>query len=254
MTERATLLVLAGVLVAAAISLIFFSSVLVAARPPEGRPGVLVGSGPAPSRPPIAVVQQRLPQDLRFLAPVVVVQRNISDAARDGAGLLLALLLTSGTLVVARDQVVRVYAASSGGWRAQARVLGIGLGVLFALASAVLLAAIFFLGALAGRPLDLFRFGVQFLFGVVAVLSLVVLLPALLGYAAASWRVGMSILAAPPWRRATERIPAAGATLLGAALLYLLAQLPGVGWVIGLAVLAYALGAFVLTRLAPRGA
>lgn len=251
MTQRATLLVLAGVLLAAAASILFLTSAVATPRLREGPSRIAITrQTPLPTRRPVEVVQRQLPPDLRFLAPVVIVQRGISDTARDAAGLLLVLLLTSGTLVVARDQVVRAHAASAGDLRAQARVLGIGVGVLFAVASVVALSAIVALGALAGRPPDTFRFGLQLLFGLVAVLLLVVGAPALVGFSAAAWRVGVALLGAAPWRRLGERIPAPVAAVLGAALLYLAAQLPAVGALVAAVVLAYALGAFVLARLA----
>ncbi len=252
MTQRDSLIVLIGVLVVAALSAVLFSSEIVAARPPEGRPRVVLQRSPLPPRPPIAELERRIPPESRFLVPFVGVQREMSEATRAGQGLLLLLLLTAGTLVVARDQVGRAYAASAGGWPRQARVLGIGTGVLILVASIAVLAWSFSLGLLASSPRGFFPVGLQLQLAVLGVAVLALAAVALLGFCAAAWRLGALILDIPALRRFAERVPAPVATLLGAALLYAVTQVPYVGPFAALLVLAYSLGTFVITRLAPR--
>lgn len=250
MTQRDTLLVVGGVLLAAAVSVLLLASVLVR-QGPAGRPGVVVGRSPVPTARPIAELERRLPVEFRFLAPILPVQRGVSDVARGAAGLLLVLVVTSSTLVLAREQVVRAHAASVGGLAEQARVLGVGVGVLVVIASAVLLGWVFLLTSVIGQTPQLFLFGLQVVLALFAIVLLILGIAALLGFCVASWRFGVRLLTLPAWRRAGEQVPAAAATLLGATLLYLAAQLPVVGPLISALVLAYSLGAFVLGRLAP---
>lgn len=250
MTQRDTLLVVGGVLLAAAVSVLLLASVLVR-QGPAGRPGVVVGRSPVPTARPIAELERRLPVELRFLAPILPVQRGVSDVARGAAGLLLVLVLTSSTLVLGREQVVRAHAASVGHLGEQARVLGVGVGVLVVIASAVLLGWVFLLTSLIGQAPQLFLFGLQVVLAVFALVLLILGIGALLGFCAASWRFGVRLLTLPAWRRAGEQVPAAAATLLGATLLYLAAQLPVAGPIVSVLILAYSLGAFVLARLAP---
>ena len=80
------------------------------------------------------------------------------------------------------------------------------------------------------------------------------LLIALVGFTAASWRLGDIMFGLGPLRRWAGGVPAAVIALLGATVLYILMQLPVIGGVIALAILAYALGAVVVARLGPSAA
>src|SRR2546428_4267460 len=248
MTQRDILLVLVGVLAAAVVALLLFVAVLVR-QPPPGRPNVIVGRGAQPTARPISEIERRLPPELRFLAPVIPIQRQASEAGREVAGLLLVVLLTGGALVFARDQVLRVQASSAGDLGEQARVFGIGIGALIVIASALLIAVVVALRALSSMPPPGFVFGLQTLSALLAVVLLLTGAAALLGFAAACWRLGVWFLSRPPWRRAGERVPVVVATLLVASLLYLLSQIPYVGPIVAALVLAYSLGAFVRARL-----
>ena len=145
------------------------------------------------------------------LQPVVPFQRGVSDRARDAAGYLLVLLGTSAALVLAREQVVRTYRASLGDWRAQLRVLASGLAVLGVGASAA----------------------------------------ALIGFAAAAWRLGDALFGLQLIKRFAGTVPAPLIALLGATLIYIAWQLPYVGAPAVVLAVAYALGAVVTARLAP---
>jgi hypothetical protein len=250
LTRRDALLVLGGALLAAAISALLF--VAAAQRQP-------LGAGRLPGRPvqterPIADVRRALPPPLRILAPIAPVQRGVSDAARGAAGLLLLLVLTAGTTVVARGQVVRVHAASAGPLLDQARVLGVGVGVILALASVAVLAWILILTTIVGRGPPFSTLALQVLVTALAVAALLMLGVTLVGFSAAAWRLGVLLLGLPAWRRWGERAPAAVAALLGAVLIYVLAQLPLAGGIVAAVVFAYSLGAFVLSRVAPAAA
>lgn len=248
MTQRDALLVIVGVLAAAVVGLVLFVAILVRQGPP-GRPDVAIGRGPQPTARPIPEIERRLPNEFRFLAPIIPLQRSVGEVGRDAAGLLLVLLLTGGTLVLAREHVVRIHASSAGDWTAQARIFGLGIGVLVTIASGTLLAIVVLLRTLAGLAPPNFVFGLQTLFSVFALVLLVVGVAALLGFAAASWRLGVWFLGLPAWRRITERVPVIVAALVAAGLLYLAAQLPVVGPLVAALVLAYSLGAFVRARL-----
>lgn len=252
MTQRDTVVVLIGILFVAVLSVVLVSSAAVTQRPPESRPRVLLGRSPLPSARPLPELERRLPPGATFLRPFVGVQRDVSDASRAAQGLILLLLLVAGTLVLARDAVARVYGASAGGWRVQARVAGIGLGVLVAIASVLVLAWSLTLGLLAGRG-ELFVLGLQVQLATIGVVLLLIAAIALLGFSAAAWRVGTRVLDVSAWRRFGERTPAPVAALLGATLLYLGSQLPVVGPAVAVALLAYSLGAFVHMRLVPAG-
>jgi len=245
MNQRDTLLVLVGVLGAAVVGLLLFVAILV--RQPE-RANVSIGRAAVPTARPLPEVARRLPAELRFLAPILPLQRGLSDGGREAAGLLLVLLLTGGSLVLAREQVVRVHAGSAGDLGAQARIFGIGVGVLIMLASGTLLAVVVLLRSLVGLPPPGLLFGLQTLFAAFALIVLIVSVLALLGFAAASWRLGRLLLGLPAWRRFGERVPTVVATLLAATLIYFLAQIPYLGPIIGGSALAYSLGAFVRSR------
>ncbi len=248
MTQRDALLVIVGVLATAVVGLLLFVAVLVRQAPP-GRPNVVIGRGPQPTARPIPEIERRLPPEFRFLSPVIPLQRGVGDVAREAAGLLLVLLLTGGAMVLAREQVVRIHASSAGGWAQQARVFGIGVGVLIAISSGMLLAVVVLLRTLSGMPPPDFIFGLQTLFSLFALVVLIVVVAALLGFAAACWRLGVWLLGWPVWRRFGERVPAAIGTLFVAALLYIASQLPYVGPLFAALALAYSLGAFVRSRL-----
>ena len=73
---------------------------------------------------------------------------------------------------------------------------------------------------------------------------------ALVGFAAASWRLGDALFRAPPLRRYSARVPAPLIALLGATLIYIAWQIPYLGAVAVVGALSYALGAVVTARLA----
>lgn len=248
MTQRDALFVLVGVLATTVVSLLLFVAILVRQQP-LGRPNVIIGRQEVPTQRPVQEVVRRLPPELRFIAPVIPIQRGLSDTGRDAAGLLLVLLLTGGSLVLARDHVVRIQARSAGDLAVQARVLGIGAGVLVMLVSAGFLGLVLLLRTLAGTGAASFLFGLQTLFALFALVLLIVGTATLLGFAAACWRLGVWLAGRPAWRRFGERVPPAVATLLVAVLIYFLAQLPVVGRIIVALALAYSLGAYVRALL-----
>ena len=191
-----------------------------------------------------------VPVPLRAFVPF---QRDVSDAARDAAGYLLVVIGVSAVLVLGRDQVLGAYRASRGGWRSQLRVLGTGVAVLLLLASASFLGGVVLLGTIAtgfrGVPTGI-QLGLQVGLMTMAVFAAAFLVVALVGFAAASWRLGDIIFGARPMNGWASRVPGALIALLGATILYILMQLPAIGGVVGFAVLAYALGAVVVARLA----
>jgi len=252
MKQRDAMLVLAAVVLAVGVSAILLAGSLAGAASVSGRrPGIFFDprNSPPPAR-TVIEAQQDLPVPLR---PILPVQRGLSDVARDAAGYLLILLGTSAALVLAREQVVSTYRASLGGWRTQLRVLGSGLAVIGIGASAAALAWIVLLGSVSN-----FR-GAGFI-GVPAALqvglaafsvTLVVAgLAALVGFAAASWRLGDALFQLRGLRRYAASIPAPLIALLGATLIYIAWQLPYLGALAVVAALAYALGAVVTARLA----
>ncbi len=283
MTQRDAVLVLASVVLAIGIAAILLVGSLSSSttagdrqrsylggpgRPPPARASGEIPSGPPepgrllPVRPPEL---GRLPEPFR---PLVRVERGVADASRDAAGYLLVLLLVSATIVLGRDQVLATYRASLGGWRVQARILGAGAATLALIASATFLTAVVFLGTLTGglgppRPFGpafplgppqfAVQFGLQAGFVGLSVLLFVVALPTLVGFAAASWRLGDALVGLRLVARWGAQIPAPVVALLGATVLYVLAQAPYIGIVGGVGSLAYALGAVVTARLDPAG-
>jgi hypothetical protein len=185
---------------------------------------------------------------------VVPFERGISDTARDAAGYLLVVIAVSAALVLGRDQVLGAYHAARGTWREQLRVLGTGIAVLLLLASASFLGGVVLLGTLANgfreAPAGI-QFGLQIGLMTMAVLDAAVLVVALIGFAAASWRLGDTLFGTRVLTGWAGRIPSPLVALIGATILYILMQLPAVGGVIAIAVLAYALGAVVVARLGP---
>ena len=97
------------------------------------------------------------------------------------------------------------------------------------------------------------QFGLQTGFVALSVLLFLVALPALVGFAAASWRLGDRLVGMRLIARWGGQLPAPLVTLLGASLLYLLVQLPYLGVAVAGGSLAYALGAVVTARLQPAG-
>ena len=159
--------------------------------------------------------------------------------------------------MLGRAQVLGVYRASRGGWQAQLRVVGTGIAVLLVFVSASFLGGVALLGSVAtgfrGAPAGI-QLGLQVGLMTMAVFAAGFLLIALVGFTAASWRLGDIMFGLGPLRRWAGGVPAAVIALLGATMLYLLMQLPVIGGVIALAILAYALGAVVIARLGPSAA
>jgi hypothetical protein len=249
MRQRDALIVLGAVMLAVGISAILLASSLAAAAP-TGRRIFFDARSSAPPARTVIEAQRDLPGALR---PIVAVQRGLTDASRDAAGYLLTLLATSAVLVLAREQVVSTYRASLGGWRSQLRVLLTGLAVIGVGGSAAALAWIVFLGSLAslrgagtvGVPAAL-QVGLA-TFSVVLVLAGIA---ALVGFSAASWRLGDALLGIGRLRRYSGSVPAPLIALLGATLIYIAWQLPYLGALAAVGALAYALGAVVTARLA----
>ena len=250
MSQRDALLALGAVIVAVAISAMLLASSISGAASSGGRRIFFdARSSPPPAR-TIIEAQRDLPAPLQPIGPV---QRGVSDAARDAADYLLVLLATSGALVLGRDQVIGTYRASLGGPRSQFRVLLSGLAVLGAGVSAAALAWIVFLGSIAGlRNTGLLGVPAALQVGLAAfsVVVVVVAVFALIGFAAASWRLGDALFQTGWLRRYATRVPAPLIALLGATLIYVTCQIPYLGALAVVGALAYALGAVVTARLA----
>jgi len=258
MTRRDVAIVLGTLVVALGLSAILF--VGSAATSPAGaletsaRPRVFFDQrNTLPAARTIVDAQRRLPAPLAAMVPL---QRGVSETARDAAGLLLTLLLTASTLVLANDQVVAVYRASLGGWRSQARVLAAGFVVLGLAISTAALAWIVYLNFVTsalretpfGAPAAL-QVGLT-AFAVVCVFALLALL---VGFAATAWRLGDALLHTRALSRFQTQIPAPVVALAGATILFVLWQIPALGAVALAAVVAYALGAVVTARLVKEG-
>ncbi|MDO8506000.1 MAG: hypothetical protein Q7S41_00160, partial [Candidatus Limnocylindria bacterium] len=203
---------------------------------------------PPPATRTLADVQRRVGP----LAAVVPLQRGVSDTARDAAGLLLIIIVTATTLVVAHDRVVSAYRASLGGWRSQVRVLLTGVAVLGLGVSASALAWVVFLGYVAtsarGAPFGVpaaLQIGLA-AFGVILVFLLLVLA---VGFAATSWRLGDALFRTRVLARYQTAVPAPVVAVIGATLLYVVWQIPTVGALALAVVVAYALGAVITARL-----
>jgi len=93
------------------------------------------------------------------------------------------------------------------------------------------------------------QFGLQVGIMTMAVFAAALLLVALVGFAAASWRLGDAILGMRAMGRWAGGVPGPVVALIGATILYLLMQLPAVGGLVAFLVVAYALGAVVIARL-----
>ena len=220
MKQRDALVVLGAVMLAVGVSAILLASSLASASPNRR-----IFFDPRNSPPPARTVidtQRDLPGALQ---PIVPVQRGLTDTARDAAGYLLILLATSGALVLARDQVVSTYRASFGGWRSQLRVLLSGLAVIGVGVSAAALAGIVFLGSVTslrnagvvGVPAAL-----QVGLATFSVILVVTGIAAVVGFAAASWRLGDALFRVGRLRRYNGKVPAPLIALLGATLIWAL--------------------------------
>ena len=252
MTGRDPIVALGALVIAVGVAAILLVGSMSAAGPESGRERfffVNFAGRSAPVARPANIDGSNVPVPLRAVVPF---QRGVSDAARDAAGYLLAIIGVAAVLVLGRDQVLGVYRASRGGWRSQLRVLGMGIAVLLVFASASFLGGVALLGTVAtgfrGAPAGI-QLGLQVGLMTMAVFAAGFLLIALVGFTAASWRLGDIIFGAGPLRRWAGTIPGALIALLGATVLYVLMQLPAIGGVVGFAVLAYALGAVVVARL-----
>lgn len=251
MKQRDAMLVLGAVILAVGVSALLLAGSLATARSTGARQRIFFD--PRNSPPPALTVidaQRGVPIALQ---PIVPLQRSVSDTARDAAGYLLILLGTSAALVLAREQVARTYRASLGDWRAQLRVLASGLAVLGVGASAAALAWIVFLGSVAtfrNGPLGV-PAALQVGLAAFSVALVVAGVAALIGFAAASWRLGDAVLGIDLFRRLGNTVPAPLIALLGATLIYVAWQLPYVGALAVVLALAYALGAVVMARLTP---
>jgi hypothetical protein len=254
MTRRDVVIVLGTLAVAVGLSAILFVGAAATSPDPApdqaARPRVFFDQRAAlPPGRTVVDAQRRVAGPLQAIVPL---QRGISDTARDAAGLLLTLLLTASTLVLANDQVVAVYRASLGGWRSQARVLAAGFIVLGLAVSTAALAWVVYLsfvtsalrdtpfGAPAALQVGLTAFAVVCVFALLAVL---------VGFAATAWRLGDALLHTRALSRFQTQIPAPVVALAGATILFVVGQIPALGAIALAAVIAYALGAVVTARL-----
>jgi hypothetical protein len=249
MKQRDALLVLGAVILAVGISALLLAASIGSAAPASRR----IFFDPRNTPPPRVTVleaQREVPGALQAIVPV---QRGISDTARDAAGYLLVLLGTSAALVLAHEQVITTYRASLGGWRTQLRVLASGLAVLGVGASAAALSWIVFLGSVSSiRNAGVVGVPAALQVGLAAFSVAVVIggLVAIVGFAAAAWRLGDAIFQVGRMRRYAASIPAPLIALLGATLIYVAWQIPYLGAIAVVGALAYALGAVVTARLA----
>ncbi|HEX9269044.1 MAG TPA: hypothetical protein VF998_04295 [Candidatus Limnocylindria bacterium] len=251
MSQRDSIFVLGAIVLAVAVAAVLLVGSMAGSGADDSSRRVYVNFNgrTAPTIRPIAEVERSVPVPFR---PVIPFQRSVSDAARGAAGYLLVLLGVSATLVLGRDQVLAAYHAARGSWREQLRVFATGVAVLALLASAAFLGFVVLVGTLAQgfreTPLGI-QFGLQIGLMTAAVVSAVFVLVALVGFAAASWRLGDTLLGAPRLASWGQRVPSALAALIGTTILYLAMQLPAVGWLFGVGVVAYALGTVVVARL-----
>ncbi len=254
--RRDVVVVLGALFLAIAASTVLYVGTLAsepattATDPRPARPRIFfdLRNTPPPARRTVADVQRRVGP----LAAVVPLQRGISDTARDAAGLLLIIIVTATTLVVAHEPVVSAYRASLGGWRSQVRVLLTGVAVLGLGLSASALAWVVFLGYVAtsarGAPFGVpaaLQIGLA-AFGVILVFLLLVLA---VGFAATAWRLGDALFRTRLLARYQAAVPAPVVAVIGATLLYVVWQIPAVGALALAAVVAYALGAVITARL-----
>jgi hypothetical protein len=258
MTRRDILIVLGTLAVTIGISAILFVGAAAtspaSAPEPQARPRVFFDQrNSVPPGLTVVDAQRRVAGPLRAIVPL---QRGLSDTARDAAGLLLTLLLTATTLILANDQVVAVYRASLGDWRSQARVLAAGFIVLGLAISTAALAWVVFLGFVTGALQDT-PFGapaaLQVGLTAFAVVCVFAMLALLVGFAATAWRLGDALLHTRALSRFQTHVPAPFVALAGATILFVLWQIPALGAIVLAAVVAYALGAVVTARLIKEG-
>ncbi|HEV2251299.1 MAG TPA: hypothetical protein VGT60_12425 [Candidatus Limnocylindria bacterium] len=253
MTGRDTAFALGAIVVAIAIATILLVGSMAAGADAAGRtrPFFFVNFSGRVTQPIRAAGAGDVPVPLRAVVPL---QRGVSNTARDAAGYLLLVIGVSAVLVLGREQVLGAYHAARGTWRDQLRVLGTGLAVLLLLASASFLGGVVLVGGLAAgfreAPTGI-QFGLQVGLMTMAVFAAALLLVALIGFAAASWRLGDAIFGLRAMSRWSGGIPGPLVALIGATILYVLMQLPAVGGLVALAVISYALGAVVIARLGP---
>jgi hypothetical protein len=252
MSGRDSVVALGAIVVAIGIAVILLVGSMSAAGADGGRQRFFfvdfAGRGGQAVRPQ-PVAPNGVPVPLRAVVPF---QQGVSNAARDAAGYLLVVIGVSAVLVLGRDQVLGAYHAARGGWQAQLRVLGTGVAVLLLLASASFLGGVVLLGTVATGFRDVptgIQLGLQVGLMTMAVFAAAFLLVALVGFAAASWRLGDAIFGARPLNGWAGRVPGTLIALLGATILYILMQIPAIGGVVGFTILAYALGAVVIARL-----
>jgi hypothetical protein len=251
MTGRDSVLALGAIVIAIAIATILLVGSMAASSDPSGPSRFFfVNFGGRAVQPVRSVTAPGdVPGPLRAFVPF---QRGVSDTARDAAGYLLVVIGVSAALVLGRDQVLGAYRAARGGWREQLRVLGTGVAILLLLASAAFLGGVVLVGGLAAgfreAPTGI-QFGLQVGLMTMAVFGAALLVVALVGFAAASWRLGDAIFGMRAMTRWTAGIPAPLVALIGATILYVLMQLPAVGGLVAFAVVSYALGAVVVARL-----
>ena len=251
MSGRDTVFALGAIVIALAIATILLVGSMAAGADETGRSRsfffVNFGNRAAPVR--TAAAAGDVPIPLRAVVPF---QRGVSDTARDAAGYLLVVIGVSAVLVLGRTQVLGAYHAARGTWRDQLRVLGTGVAVLLLLASATFLGGVVLLGALAAgfreAPAAI-QFGLQVGLMTMAVFVAALLLVTFVGFAAASWRLGDALFGLRAVNRWAGGIPGPLVALIGATILYVLMQLPAVGGIVAVAVVAYALGAVVVARL-----
>ncbi|HEY8861470.1 MAG TPA: hypothetical protein VIN37_05175 [Candidatus Limnocylindria bacterium] len=251
MTGRDTVFALGAIVIALAIATILLVGSMAAGADETGRSRsfffVNFGNRATPVRPAVAAGDVPIP-----LRPVVPSQRGVSDTARDAAGYLLVVIGVAAVLVLGRAQVLGAYHAARGTWRDQLRILGTGVAVLLLLASATFLGGVVLLGALAAgfreAPAAI-QFGLQVGLMTMAVFAAALLLVTFVGFAAASWRLGDALFGLRAVNRWAGGIPGPLVALIGATILYVLMQLPAVGWLVAFVVVAYALGAVVVARL-----
>jgi len=258
MTGRDLAVVLGTLAVAIGLSAILFvgaAATSPASGPePSARPRVFFDQRNAlPPGRTVVDAQRRVAGPLQAIVPL---QRGISDTARDAAGLLLTLLLTASTLVLANSQVVAVYRASLGGWRTQARVLAAGFVVMGLAISTAALAWVVYLNFVTSALRDTpFGPGTALQVGLTAfaVVCVFALLALLVGFAATAWRLGDALLQTRALSRFQSQIPAPVVALAGATIFFILWQIPALGVFALAAVVAYALGAVVTARLIREG-
>jgi len=260
-SERGIGVVLIAVVVAATLGLLLFVGAAGARTERGGQvdPRVFFGDRPPPAARTIAQIQERVPGAVR---PLVPVQRQVAAAFREAAGYLLVLLGVAAALVFARGPVVAGYRASLGGWRTQVRALALGGALLALIVSALFLTFASILGVVAVDapvgpvgarggfalgPASVLQVGITAVGVAIVLLGIV----ALVGLAAAAWRVGDAIVSFRPLARIGQVTPPTLIALLGASLVYLVAQLPVIGPIVLIGALAYALGIVAAARLAP---